>query len=316
MFFRAAQQYDSIKIVACNDLADKETLAHLFKYDSVHGRFPGDVHVTDKGISINGNEIIIYSEKDPRLLPWEYLGVDVVVESTGIFRTKMLAEQHIVAGAKKVLLSAPAKDDTIKTFVVGVNEHDYNPAKDHVISNASCTTNCLAPIVKVLDDNFGVKRGYMTTTHAYTADQRLQDAPHKDMRRARAAAHNIIPTSTGAAKAVGNVIPHLQGKLDGIALRVPVINGSITDFVVELDKDVSVEEVNELMKDVSHHHLKDVLYYTEEPLVSSDIINNPHSSIFDASLTFTQGNLVKVVSWYDNEWGYSNRLCDLILRMF
>ncbi|MGM5480783.1 MAG: type I glyceraldehyde-3-phosphate dehydrogenase [Nanobdellota archaeon] len=315
MVYRAAMQYQNIEIVACNDLADKEMLAHLFKYDSVHGRFPGEVRVTERGISVNGHEMVVLSEKDPTQLPWAHMDVDIVVESTGLFRTKEKAEQHLRAGAKKVIISAPAKDDTVKTFVLGVNEHEYNVAEDHVISNASCTTNCLAPLVKVLDDNLGIEKGFMTTTHAYTADQRLQDSPHSDWRRSRAAANNTIPTSTGAAKAVGKVMPHLNGKLDGIALRVPVVDGSITDFVAVLKKETTKEEINELMKNVSQHHLHDVLDYTEEPLVSSDIIGNPHSSIFDAQLTFANGNMIKVVSWYDNEWGYSNRICDMILRM-
>ncbi|MFP4118754.1 MAG: type I glyceraldehyde-3-phosphate dehydrogenase [Candidatus Woesearchaeota archaeon] len=315
MVYRAALQYHNIEIIACNDLTDKKTLAHLFKYDSVHGRFPGEVRVTERGISVNGNEMVVLSEKNPEKLPWNEMGVDIVVESTGLFRTKEKAEQHLKAGARKVIISAPASDENVKTFVLGVNEHEYDPANDHVISNASCTTNCLAPIVKVLDDNFGVEKGFMTTTHAYTGDQRIVDAPHKDLRRARAAARNTIPTSTGAAKAVGKVMPHLKGKLDGIAMRVPVADGSITDFVAVLKKETTTQEINELMKNVSQHHLNEVLDYTEEPLVSSDIVGNPHSSIFDAPLTFTQGNMVKVVSWYDNEWGYSNRVCDMILRM-
>lgn len=316
MVFRAALQYQNIEIVACNDLTDKETLAHLFKYDSVHGRFPGDVKVTKDGISVNGSEMKVYAIKDPKELPWEHLAIDVVVESTGLFRTEKLAEQHRIAGAKKVILSAPAKDGNIKTFVLGVNDHEYDPSKDHIISNASCTTNCLAPLVKVLDDNFGVKKGFMTTTHAYTGGQKLVDAPHKDLRRGRAAARNTIPTSTGAAKSVEEVMPQLKGKLNGIALRVPVADGSITDFVAVLEQDVHKEQINDLMKNVSMNQMKDILDYTEEPIVSSDIVGNPHSSVFDANLTFTNGNMVKLVSWYDNEWGYSNRVCDIILRMF
>lgn len=311
MFMRASLDHPEIEVVACNDLTDIETLAHLFKYDSVHGKFKGLVEAHHDGISINGKFLYVYAEKDPANLPWRNLNVDVVVESTGFFLTKELAFKHIFAGARKVVLSAPAKDDT-KTIVLGVNEHEYNKDEDHIISNASCTTNCLAPIVKVLDDNFGVKRGYMTTVHAYTGDQRLVDSPHKDLRRARSAAVNVTPTSTGAAKAVGKVLPHLNGKLDGIAIRVPVPDGSVTDFVCELNKEVSKEEINNLMKNVANHHLNKILEYTEDPIVSSDIVGNSHSSIFDASLTFANGNMIKVVSWYDNEWGYSNRLCELI----
>ncbi|MGM5480059.1 MAG: type I glyceraldehyde-3-phosphate dehydrogenase [Nanobdellota archaeon] len=316
MVMRASLHNPSISVVACNDLTDKHTLAHLFKYDSAQGTYPGTVEVTDEGISIENQEIKVFSQKDPVTLPWNELEIDVVVESTGLFRTTEKAKAHLTAGAKKVLLSAPAKDDVTKTIVLGVNDHEYNPASDHVISNASCTTNCLAPVIKVLDDNFGVKRGFMSTTHAYTGDQKLVDSPHKDLRRARSAAINTIPTSTGAAKAVGKVLPHLQGKLDGIALRVPVVTGSIIDVVVELNSDVSREQVNELMKNVSQYHLKNIFEYTEEPIVSSDIVGNPHSAIFDASLTFVNDNLLKVVAWYDNEWGYSNRMCDVISRMF
>lgn len=312
MVMRASLDHPEIEVIACNDLTDINTLAHLFKHDSVHGTFKGDVYKTEKGISINGKELIVYAEKDPANLPWGEIGVDVVVESTGFFLTKELASKHIQAGAKKVVISAPAKSSDVKTLVLGVNEHEYNKDTDDVVSNASCTTNCLAPLVKVLDDNFGVKRGYISTVHAYTGDQRLLDAPHRDLRRARSAAVNIVPTSTGAAKAVGLVLPHLKGKLDGIAIRVPVPDGSMTDFVCELNKEVTKEEINILMKNVSNHHLKNILEYSEEPLVSTDIIGNPHSSIFDSSMTFANGNMVKVLSWYDNEWGYSNRVCELI----
>ncbi|MBN1175107.1 type I glyceraldehyde-3-phosphate dehydrogenase [Candidatus Woesearchaeota archaeon] len=311
MVMRASLDHPEIEVIACNDLTDINTLAHLFKYDSVHGKFKGNVEAHHDGITINGKFMYVYAEKDPANLPWKNLGIDVVVESTGFFLTKELSSKHLLAGAKKVVISAPAKDDT-KTIVLGVNEHEYNKEEDHIVSNASCTTNCLAPIVKVLDDNFGVKRGYMTTIHAYTGDQRLVDAPHRDLRRARSAAANITPTSTGAAKAVGKVLPHLNGKLDGIAIRVPVPDGSVTDFVCELNREVSKEEINHLMKNVSNHHLNKILEYTEDPIVSSDIVGNSHSSIFDASLTFANGNMVKVVSWYDNEWGYSNRVCELI----
>jgi len=315
MVVRAGIHRDDIEFVACNDLTDKKTLTHLFKHDSSQGTFQGDVFETERGISINGKELLVLAEKNPEQLPWNDLGVDVVVESTGRFVTAEQMNAHLVAGAKKVLLSAPAKGEGVKTIVLGVNEHEYNPDEHHLLSNASCTTNCLAPLVKVLDDNYGIKRGYMTTIHAYTGDQRLLDAPHKDLRRARNAATNIVPTSTGAAKAVGLVLPHLAGKLDGIAIRVPVPVGSVTDFVCELSKDVTKEEINWLMQEVATHHLHSIIAYSEAPLVSSDIVGNSHSSIFDASLTFAQGNLVKIVSWYDNEWGYSNRICDFIAKL-
>ena len=316
MVLRAGMYNPSIEFVACNDLTDKDTLAYLFKHDSVHGNFQGDVSVSEKGLLINGKELLVYAMRDPTQLPWKNLNIDVVIESTGRFRTRDLAWQHITAGAKKVLISAPGQGEGIKTVVLGVNEHTYNPGEDHIISNASCTTNCLAPLVKVLDDNYGVEKGFMTTTHSYTADQRLVDSPHSDLRRARAAALNIIPTSTGAAKAVGEVMPHLAGKLDGIALRVPVPDGSVTDFVCELKQEVTVEQLNSLMKDVADHHLKGILEYRDDPIVSSDIVNNSNSSIFDSKLTFANGKLVKLVSWYDNEWGYSNRVVELISKLF
>ncbi|MGE0792632.1 MAG: type I glyceraldehyde-3-phosphate dehydrogenase [Candidatus Woesearchaeota archaeon] len=316
MVLRAGLHHPGIQFVACNDLTDKETLAHLFKHDSVHGKFYGKVEVTENGLIIDGNSIKIFAEKDPEKLPWKDLKIDVVVESTGFFLTKELANKHIIAGAKKVILSAPAKDKDIKTIVIGVNEHTYDSSKDNIISNASCTTNCLAPVVKVLEDAFGIEKGFMTTTHAYTADQRLVDAPHKDLRRARSAALNIVPTSTGAAKAIGLVIPTLNGKLDGISLRVPVPDGSITDFVCQLKKNTTVEDVNDLMKIASENQLRGILEYSEEELVSTDIVGNPHSSIFDSKLTFVKDNLVKVVSWYDNEWGYSNRVVELISKLF
>ncbi len=311
MVLRAGLQHDDLEFVACNDLTDKETLAHLFKHDSSHGIFQGNVHVTERGIMIDGKELLVFAQRDPETLPWKDLGIDVVIESTGFFTNEEGMKKHLRAGAKKVLLSAPGKGDGIKTIVLGVNEHEYDSATHHLVSNASCTTNCLAPLAKVLDDNFGIRRGYMTTVHAYTGDQRLLDAPHSDLRRARSAATNIVPTSTGAAKAVGLVLPHLAGKLDGIAVRVPVPDGSLTDFVVELNRDVTLEEVTSLLKNVSEHHLKGILEYREDPLVSTDIIGNPHSSIFDSKLTFVQGNMVKLCSWYDNEWGYSNRVVQL-----
>ena len=314
MVFRAGYDEPSIEWVAFNDLTDTKTLANLLKYDSVHGRFKGMVDFTPNSLIIDGHEIKVFAERDPQNLPWKDLNVDVVVESTGFFRTKELASKHLTAGAKKVLISAPAKgDEPVKTFVRGVNEHDYDKDKFDVISNASCTTNCLAPMVKVLNDNFKIKRGFMTTIHSYTGDQKLVDATHKDLRRSRSAAVNMIPTTTGAAIAVTQVIPELQGKLDGIAIRVPTVNGSVTDFVCELEQDATKEQINDLFKSVAGHHLKGVLEYTEDPIVSTDIIGNPHSCILDAGLTrVIEGKFVKVVGWYDNEWGYSNRMIDIL----
>ena len=309
MVFRAGHKETGIELIAINDLTDTRTLAHLLKYDSTQGRFEADIFHDESSITVNGNKLKVFSKKDPSALPWGDLGVDVVVESTGFFTSKEKASLHLQAGAKKVILSAPGQD--ILTLVKGVNEHLYNG--EDIVSNASCTTNCLAPLVKVLDDNFGVERGFMTTVHAYTGDQRLLDAPHKDLRRARSAAINIIPTTTGAASAVGKVMPHLNGKLDGNAIRVPVATGSITDFSCILKKDVSKDEINELFKGVAQRELRGILQYTEEPLVSSDIIGNRHSSIFDAQSTnVIDGRFVKVVSWYDNEFGYSHRMIDLI----
>ena len=304
---------DEINIVAINDLTDTKTLAHLLKYDSVHGKFDAKIECTKHSLVINNNQIHVLSEKDPELLPWKHLQVDIVIESTGFFRTKELAEKHINAGARKIIISAPAKSDDIKTIVLGVNENTYDPEKDNIISNASCTTNCLAPMVKVLNDNFGVEKGLLNTIHSYTADQKLVDAPHKDLRRARSAAINIVPTTTGAAIAVTKVIPSLQDKLDGIALRVPTPDGSIVDFTCQLKRNVTKNEINKLFKNVSLHHLKGVLEYTEEPLVSTDIVGNPHSVIFDSQLTYVKDNLVKVIGWYDNEAGYSYRLVELAL---
>lgn len=312
MVFRAGLKDKSIKFIALNDLTDTKTLAHLLKYDSVHGKFDGTVEYDEENLIVNGNKIRVYAKRDPSELPWKKHNIDVVVESTGFFLTQELASKHIIAGAKKVILSAPGKEESIKTIVKGVNEHIITPS-DKIISNASCTTNCLAPMVKVLNDNFGVVKGYMTTVHSYTGDQRLVDAPHSDLRRARSAAVSIIPTSTGAAKAVGLVIPELKGKLDGLAMRVPTPDGSITDFVCELSKDATAEEINNLFKNVASHHLKGVLEYTEDPIVSCDIIGNPHSCIFDAGLTKVMDKrLVKVIGWYDNEFGYSHRMIDLI----
>lgn len=311
--FKTLLNHDNVEVVAINDLTDTATLAHLLKYDSVHGRFDGTVATSDNGIEVNGKEIKITAEREPAKLPWGDLNVDVVLESTGRFVDKEGASGHLTAGAKKVVISAPAKGG-VKTIVLGVNDEELT-GDETLVSNASCTTNCLAPMAKVLDDNFGIVKGYMTTVHAYTADQNIQDAPHKDLRRARAAAVSIIPTSTGAAKAVGLVLPHLQGKLDGMAMRVPTPDGSLTDLTVELSKDVTAEEVNAAMKAAAEGPMKGIMEYSEDPLVSVDIIGNPHSNIFDSQLTSAQGNLVKVVGWYDNEAGYSNRAADLILKL-
>ncbi len=312
-FFRAiAKQGADIEVVAVNDLSDPKTLAHLLKYDSVMGPFEAEVSSSDEGIVVNGQTIKVLAEKDPAALPWGKLGVDVVIESTGFFTDGTKAKAHLDSGAKKVIISAPGKNID-GTFVVGVNDKDYNPDTDNIISNASCTTNCLAPLAKVLDENFGIERGLMVTIHAYTGDQRLLDAPHKDLRRARAAAVNIVPTSTGAARAVALVLPQLAGKMDGYALRVPVPTGSITDLSFVAKKPVTMEEVNAAVKQAAEGELKGVLKYSEAPLVSKDITGDPHSSIFDAPLTKVIDNEVKVVSWYDNEWGYSNRLVDLTI---
>jgi len=310
---RASYGNRNINIVAVNDLTDAGTLAQLLKRDSVHGEFAANVKAVDGAIKVGNKEIKVLAEKDPAKLPWKKLKVDVVVESTGLFRDRDGAGKHLKAGAKKVIISAPGKDpDT--TIVLGVNHADYNPKKHHIISNASCTTNCLAPVAKVLDDKFGIVKGLMTTIHAYTADQRLQDAPHKDMRRARSAALSMIPTSTGAAKAIGLVMPQLVGKMDGMAIRVPTPNVSVVDLVVELKKDATADKINAAMKAAARGPLKGILEYSEEPLVSIDLNGNPHSSIFDSALTSVmEGNMVKVLSWYDNEWGYSCRVRDLIL---
>ncbi len=311
-YFRAALAKGSdIEIVAVNDLTDNKALAHLLKYDSITGRLDATVELDGDNIVVNGKAIRVLEERDPANLPWGELGVEIVIESTGRFTKAEDARKHITAGAKKVLVSAPATGDNVATLVLGVNEGNYDPATHDVISNASCTTNCLAPLAKVFLDEFGIERGLMTTVHAYTADQNLQDGPHSDLRRARAAAVNIIPTSTGAAKALGLVIPELVGKLDGYALRVPVPTGSITDLTIETSANVTVEQVNAAYKAAADGPLKGILKYTEDPIVSSDIVNDPHSSIFDAGLTKVIGNQVKVASWYDNEWGYSNRLVDL-----
>lgn len=311
-YFRAALALGSdIEIVAVNDLTDTKSLAHLLKYDTVGGRLNATVEVDGDTIIVDGKPITVLAERDPANLPWGTLGVDIVIESTGRFTKAEDALKHIEAGAKKVIVSAPATGADVATLVLGVNEDTYDTAVHNIISNASCTTNCLAPLAKVFLDNFGIERGLMTTVHAYTADQNLQDGPHADLRRARAAAANIIPTGTGAAKALGLVIPELLGKLDGYALRVPVPTGSITDLTVTASRPVTVAEVNAAYKAAAEGPLKGILKYTEEPIVSSDIIGDPHSSIFDAGLTKVIGDQVKIASWYDNEWGYSNRMVDL-----
>lgn len=311
--FKFLLQKPSLEVVAINDLTDNATLAHLLKYDSVHGRFPGTVSHDDKHLIINGTPIRIYAERDPKALPWGDLGVDVVLESTGFFTSDEKAAMHIQAGAKKVVISAPATGN-LKTIVLGVNDNILD-GSETVLSNASCTTNCLAPMVKILDENFGIQEGFMTTIHAYTSDQNLQDAPHKDLRRARAAAYSIVPTSTGAAKAVGLVMPHLAGKLNGNAMRVPIPDGSVTDFTVNLKKAATVAEINAAMKAASEGSLKGIMEYTEDEIVSIDIVGNAHSCIFDSKLTQVIGNTAKVVGWYDNETGYSARVADLIAKI-
>ncbi|KAA3611322.1 MAG: type I glyceraldehyde-3-phosphate dehydrogenase [Calditrichaeota bacterium] len=315
LVFRVIQETEGVEVVAINDLTDAKTLAHLLKYDSVHGRFPGDVSFEGDTLVAGGSKAKVLAERDPANLPWGKIGVDVVVEATGIFRAKAQIMNHINAGAKKVVLTVPAKDQIDNTIVLGVNDDDLK-ASDLIVSNASCTTNCLAPVAKVLHDSFGIKRGLMTTIHGYTNDQRILDLPHSDLRRARAAAENIIPTTTGAAKAVGKVITELNGKLDGGAMRVPVSDGSLVDLVCELEKDTTVEEINAAVKAAANGPMKGILEYTEDPIVSTDIIDNPHSSVFDAlSTTVMGGNFIKILSWYDNEWGYSCRVVDLLKRM-
>ncbi|WP_282796984.1 type I glyceraldehyde-3-phosphate dehydrogenase [Streptomyces sp. CC224B] len=311
-YFRALlEQGADIEIVAVNDLGDTATTAHLLKYDTILGRLKAEVTHTEDTITVDGHTIKVLSERNPADIPWGELGVDIVIESTGIFTKRDDAAKHLAGGAKKVLISAPAKDEDI-TIVMGVNQDTYDAANHHVISNASCTTNCVAPMAKVLDENFGIVKGLMTTVHAYTNDQRILDFPHKDLRRARAAAENIIPTTTGAAKATALVLPQLKGKLDGIAMRVPVPTGSATDLVVELQREVTKDEVNAAFKKAADGELKGILYYTEDPIVSSDIVSDPASCTFDSSLTMVQeGKSVKILGWYDNEWGYSNRLVDL-----
>jgi len=308
--FRNLIESDKVEVIAINDLTAVDMLAHLLKYDSAHGRFNGTVTHTENSLIVNGKEITVYAQRDPETLPWGEIGVDLVIESTGFFRDAEGMGKHIKAGAKKVALSAPASGD-IKTIVLGVND-DQLTDSDTMVSNASCTTNCLSPMAKVLDEKFGIESGFMCTIHAYTSDQRIQDAPHSDKRRARAAAVNMIPTSTGAAKAVALVLPQLKGKLDGYAMRVPTITGSATDLTVQLSREVTAEEINAAMKEAAEGPLKGILMYTEDPIVSSDIVGDKHSCIFDAGVTSAKGNLVKVLGWYDNEAGYSARLANLV----
>ncbi|HET8600251.1 MAG TPA: type I glyceraldehyde-3-phosphate dehydrogenase [Segeticoccus sp.] len=311
-FYRAVLASDAdVEVVAFNDLGDDDTQAHLLKYDTVLGPLDREVSVTDGGIKVGDQTITSLAEKDPAQLPWKDLGVDVVIESTGFFTDANKAKAHLDAGAKKVIISAPGKNEDV-TVVMGVNHTDYDPASHHVISNASCTTNCLGPMAKVMNDELGIVKGLMTTIHAYTQDQNLQDGPHRDLRRARAAAVNIVPTSTGAAKAIGLVLPDLKGKLDGYALRVPVPTGSATDLTFEAGRETTVEEVNDFFRAAADGPLKGILRYTDDPIVSSDIVTDPHSCIFDSGLTKVIGNQVKIVGWYDNEWGYSCRLLDLV----
>jgi len=312
--FRVMLGCENIEVVAINDLTDSKTLAHLLKYDSVHGVLKADVKSEEKAIVVNGKKINVYAEKDPSNLPWKSLGIDVVIESTGFFLDRESAGKHITAGAKKVIISAPANTSDIKTIVLGVNE-DLLTMDDLIISNASCTTNCAAPMIKVLDESFGLVEGFITTVHAYTGDQRLHDAPHRDLRRARAAAVSIIPTSTGAAKAITKIFPHLKGKLGGCGMRVPVPDGSLTDITCLLNKHATVEEINAAFKKAGETNLKGIMQYMEDPIVSVDIIGNPHSCIFDPEFTSIVGNMIKIIGWYDNEGGYCHRLADLVQKI-
>jgi len=316
LVFRSILERDEheFDIVGVNDLTDAETLGHLLKYDTAHGQLPFDVEVQDGALIVDGDRFPVFSERDPSDLPWGEHECDIVVESTGLFRTREKAAQHLEAGAKKVVISAPARSEIDATVVLGVNGDELT-GDEEIVSNASCTTNCLAPMVKVLDDSFGLKTGLMTTVHAYTSSQNIVDGPHKDLRRARTAAQSIIPTTTGAAKAVEEVLPHLEGRLDGMAMRVPVPNGSVTDLVVNLDQDVSAEDVNRAFEDAAHGSMKGILQYNEEPLVSVDIIHNPYSCIYDAPSTMASGSMVKLIGWYDNEWGYSNRTVDVVEKL-
>lgn len=314
--FRIADKRDGVDVVAINDMFSPDQLGFLLKYDSVYRRFDGTIEAMEGGFKVNGKAVKVLKEKDPTNLPWRDLGVDLVVESTGVFRMREQIAMHLTAGAKKAILTVPAKDEIDRTIVLGVNDEMLKPG-DQIVSNASCTTNCLAPVAKVLHDNFTIKRGLMTTIHAYTNDQRLLDLPHSDMRRARSAAINLIPTTTGAAKAIGKVIPDLNGKLDGMAMRVPVPTGSLVDLSVVLDKDVTKDDINGAMKKAADGPMKGILEYCTEPIVSSDIVQNPHSSIFDSLATMViDKRFVKMISWYDNEWGYSNRVVDLMIKLF
>lgn len=312
-FFRCASLEPNLEIVAINDLTDTKTLAHLLKYDSVHRRFNAEINYDDRHLIVNGRKIQVVAQKDPAALPWKELNIDIVIESTGHFLDRISAEKHLVAGAKKVIISAPAKDDDIRTIVLGVNDHLLQQ-NDLILSNASCTTNCAAPMLKVLEQ-FGIEEAYISTVHSYTGDQRIHDAPHKDLRRARAAAMSIIPTSTGAAKAITKIFPHLEGKIGGCGMRVPVPDGSLTDITCVLTKIPTVKEINEAYKKASQTYLKGILEYTEDPIVSVDVIGSPYSVVFDADFTSVVGNLVKIIGWYDNEWGYSKRLVELVKRI-
>lgn len=316
LIFRRGFDSSELEFVAINDITTPDTLAHLLKYDSIHGRFPGDVKVNGNELIVNGKGIPVFCEREPEKLPWGKLGVEIVAECTGRFREKEQAEKHLTAGAKKVLISAPARGKSyVPTIVLGVNNEEYNP-DDRVLSIGSCTTNCIAPVVKVLDDNFGIVHGFMTTVHSYTSDQRLMDLPHRDLRRGRAAAVSQIPTTTGAAKTVGIVLSHLNGKLDGVSIRVPTADGSIVDFVCEVKKETTIDEVNEAFRRAAEGSMKGILEYSTEPLVSTDIIGNPHSSIFDSLLTnVIDGKFIKLFSWYDNEWGFSCRMVDMLKKM-
>lgn len=315
LVFRVVQERDDVEVLAVNDITDAKTLAHLLKYDSVHGRFRGAVEAKEGALVVDGREIRVLAEKDPGKLPWKDMGVEIAVESTGKFRNRDEIAKHLNAGARKVLLSVPAKDEIDATIVLGVNDDDLKPEHE-IVSNASCTTNCLAPVAKVLHESFGIKQGLMTTIHAYTADQRIMDAPHKDLRRARAAAVSMIPTTTGAAKAAGKVIPALNGKLNGMAVRVPTADASMVDLVADLEKDATAGDVNAAMKKYAEGSMKGILEYCVDPVVSVDIIGNPHSSIFDSLATMMMGkNMVKVIAWYDNEWGYSCRMVELMVKM-
>ena len=314
VFTRCIAKDDNIELIAINDLVDAQTLSYLLKYDSIHGINNAEISCDQDSISINSKKVKVFSERDPSNLPWEDLGVDVVIESTGFFRNRDGASKHISAGAKKVIISAPAADNDIKTIVMGVNDHIID-GSEKIVSNASCTTNCAAPMVKIIDDLCKIKSGYITTTHAYTGDQNIHDAPHKDLRRARAAARSIIPTSTGAAKAIGKIFPNLNGKLEGIGIRVPVINGSLTDIICVVENSISREDLNNALFNASKGEMNNVLSYTEEPIVSNDIVGNPYSCIIDSGLTTVKDNTVRVIGWYDNEFGYSNRLVDLVKKI-